>query len=90
MALQRCDRIQRIQSNDCKVRKKTSEKSNVVENECNGDGEPIGGISRQNGDECNGHNDYKYPKRIEKKSLPKDLFEVPKEYKLQELRMPRY
>jgi len=29
-------------------------------------------------------------KRIEKKSLPKDLFEVPKEYKLQELRMPRY
>ena len=29
-------------------------------------------------------------KRIEKKSLPKDLFEVPKKYKLQELRMPRY
>jgi hypothetical protein len=28
--------------------------------------------------------------RIEKKSLPKDLFEVPKEYKLEELRMPRY
>jgi hypothetical protein len=28
--------------------------------------------------------------RIEKKSLPNDLFQVPKEYKLQELRMPRY
>ena len=28
--------------------------------------------------------------RIEKKSLPKDLFQVPKEYKLQELRIPRY
>ena len=29
-------------------------------------------------------------KRIEKKSLYKNLFEVPKEYKLQEFRMPRY
>ena len=29
-------------------------------------------------------------KRIAKKSLPKDLFKVPKEYTLQELRMPRY
>lgn len=29
-------------------------------------------------------------KRIEKQSLPKDLFKVPKEYKLQEFRMPRY
>jgi hypothetical protein len=44
------------------MRENSEEKSNVVENECNGDGEPIGGISRQNGDECNGHNDYKYSK----------------------------